>query len=231
MRITPKLEELIWCGEARYCTWTIGTPAAGLKVGANKTIIVLGFDYFPFIDAGVDGVSAADRAEYWERMNKQIVISDKNKRCNFLVRNYFQPNSGVRPDFIAIDCYLPFTENVNFQIATILPVFQWGIVSLPPPKESESKRIPLGVGNVAIPGSLSVPALIDFNDLLTSQMRPFADQRANQNVSFDQFQVPFNTDTQIQNPNADANFVGNQQFPMVNVHYVEINSRETGNFI
>lgn len=228
--ITSRLEDLIWNKKATYKTWTIGTGSAGLPVTSNKTIIVLGFDYYPFIDSETDGAGAGDRDEYNLRMNKAIIIQSKTSRHKFLARNYFQAPDGIRPDSHFFKCYLPFIDSITLDIITIPSPAQWTILSGFPLAKSEQPNIPLGYGNINTPGAIPSPLNVQFNDILDSEARPFK-RDILKDVSFNDFDVAVSTETSIKLPDTDNNNIGAMQFPFVTVHYVEINERLTNTFV
>jgi len=225
--ITERLESLIWNKKAKYKTWTIGTGAAQLKVPTNRTVIILGFDYFPFIDSAETNFNQAD--EWLKRTNHQIIISDKNSRLVFLARDYYQRREGVRPGSHFFKMYAPFTESVFLNIVNIISVENWSIVDGNAPTKSEQKAVPLGYGTIDTPTE-QTPIRLYPGSILDSEIRPFFDTRPSRAVSFNDFQVPVDIDTKLNNPDlTDA--VGNVQFPMVTVHYVEINERLTDTFL
>lgn len=230
--IPPKLEELIWDGKARYGTWTVGTSAAGLIVPKNKTIVIIGFDYYPFIDAPEEGFGPGDAADYRSRMNKVIILSSKNKRYQFLARNYFEFNQGVRPDAHFFRCYAPFIDNISLAIANIPSPATWTIVSGAAPRPSEQPTKPLSYGNEANKFAFS-PQSIDLGDASSSEVRPFADRKVGPGttISFEQFGVAVEADTVGINPVNNLNNVGAVQFPFITVHYVEVNEKTSAKFL
>lgn len=229
--ITPKLEELIWNKEAAYKTWTIITGGASLPVKPNKTIIILGFDFFPFIDALAADYSAATLLAWTQRINHQIIISSLNKRHTFLHRSGYSSGWGIintTPNFFK--CYLPFTSDINLNIVALTPPDKWSIISGDAPDKSNQKPIPLGLGTQAS-NSTPTPLYIQFGDLLNTESRPYPDARGINDLSFSKAEISVAADTKLNVPIAVPSGVNTIQFPMVTVHYVEINKRLTDTFI
>lgn len=226
--ITPRLEQLIWNKKAKFKTWTVGTGSAQLEVSQNKTIIVLGFDYFPFIDSGLDKLDKID--DWLPFINKEIIISDTNNRYSFLARNYFQEKAGVRPNSHFFSCYLPFIDTISLAIANIPPVKGWTMTNAKAPAGSKQQRAPLSYGNINTK-SVNTITSIELGNLLNSEIRPFRDTPAGRPLSFTEFNTVVDIDNNLNNPSQDAKDYGQMQFPMITVHYVEINERLTNTFI
>jgi len=229
MTITPYLEELIWAGRAKYKTWTVGTGAAGLNVKNNQTIIITRVDYFGFLDSGEPNI--VDDPDIWySKMNKRITFSSKNRSYNLLARNFYNPLQGLQPSHCGFECYFIFEENVVMNLATFVPVQQWTFGTTSAPVRSGQHQPPLGYGTDAEPLSPKVLTTIDFNSLTDDQVIPFPDTKKSKNVSYNEFITAFQQDTQIQPPSQDLGNIGEQQYPLMTIHYVEINERLTAKF-
>ncbi len=157
MKISSKLEELIWEGCAEYKTWTIGTPAAGLEVQENEVIIITGFDYFPFVDPEEDVID--DFGNFIRRIVKQITFADVDKRFNYMARtnlclafdgtSFIILPSGSGHTF---DTYMIFEKNISCNIVNVPPPDDWaGLIFGDAPDESRQPKTPLGFGTFSTP--------------------------------------------------------------------------------
>lgn len=226
--LTQKLEDLIWKGEAKYKTWTIGTGSASLGVAHNKTVIILGFDYFPFIDSQVDDFGT--EKDWLMRLNKEIIISDIDNRYSFLARSFYQKDAGARAGAHFFKCYLPFINNVNLSIAHIPIVENWTFTNTKAPAKSNVKKAPLAYGTVNTKSVNTITSL-RLGNLLNSEVRPFKATPSATGISFTQFKTPIDIDNVVLNPSISDKQGGQVQFPMITVHYVEINKRLIDTFI
>lgn len=227
--ITPKLEELIWEGRAQYKTWTIGSGAAGLNVKNNQTVIILAVDYFGFLDSGE--VLLTPVALWREKMNKQITFYSKKRRFNLLARSFFS-SEGLLSSHHTFDTYFVFEENILCNIGSFEPVANWNFIVGQAPLRSEQPLPPLGLGNEN--GGFGSPNVVLEMEFNTSQSDdeavPYPDTRPTKDTAYHDFQTAFSTDSQLLIPGQNADNLGELQYPMLTVHYVEINERLTAKF-
>lgn len=235
MILTPHLEQLIWDGCAKYETWTIGTAAAGLEVKDNETIIIIGFDYFDFIDTDV---SDDDYSNWIQFINKQITLSSPNRRENFLYRSQLNFNMNSLDQTVRVrtvgapkhyDCYLPFCENISVNIATIPSPEKWiGLTIAPAPTPSRQKPTPLGYG---VADSPNIPTVQQVQQTAASQSKAFKAFVPGVTLAqtYKDWQVPFSAATEILAPSLEQ--WGGQTYPCMTVHYVRINKRMDGKFM
>jgi len=224
---------MIWKGVAKYNTWTIGTPTARLTIPKNKTVIMFGVDFFPYIDSQQQDFSNANRSNWLDRCNKQLLFYSKNRRVNFLARSYWESTNGVRPGTTHFACYMPFTENLNFNMATIPEMDLWNITAANTPNESEAQPPPIGYGTEAQASRFGSTQRIVWDAPAFGEMRPDPATPPLNINSFDDFQTPIVTET-IEDPLFLAglsDFYQAVQFPMITVHYVEINESAGAKFI
>jgi len=229
--IPPKIEELVWRGDAEIKTWTMGSPMATLECPSQHTIIIFQMLYFPFIDSGTDDYT--DAQAYNDRANKQITISTTATRTSYLMRSYWQQITGVSgvgigADSINQDMYFVATgNNITAAIADILQPSGWFTGIAPAPPNSEIHPPPLTYGQLSQPGAVPVPTLIRFNfGGVPAEVRPFFKTRPSQGniASFNQFETPFDLSTQLNFPSPDATLdIGAIQFPLVTFTYALIN--------
>lgn len=224
--LTPKLEQLIWEAKAEYKTWNIGTNSAQLFVPADKTIIITEVFYEAFIDSGEPNF---DVPENWHnRANKLLIFQSQNRRKTLLARSVFWPGIGIINNFNKYDVYFPFNETLNFFIASFNPPNSWVITPNVAPVGSDAKRPPLGYGQA---GDGGLPAITRISMAAVSEVRPQKNTPAAIQTSFEDFQVGISGSTIGVNPSTDASGVGNYQFPMITVGYVEINENLKQNFL
>lgn len=226
--LTPKLEELIWCGEAEWRTWTIGTGNPVLRVGEDETIIVTDIWYNPFIDSRANSVAAPGTA-WLSRQNQQFTLSSLNKRYNFVTRAYFTEGQGIQADFQHFDTYCIFTgENISMFIAKFASTdVPWVITPGTAPIGTKAKPQPIGYGETGgggLQGTNRVDQGLLFNEVRPHYLTPVTPGLR----SFDDWQVAFTPASVIQPPATISNQYGNQQFPMITVGYVKINKKLTG---
>lgn len=223
--IPRELERLIWQGKAIYQTWTIGTGSAGLLVPKNKAVIIFGFDSYPFIDAGTTDLSGLSDADWRARTNKVITIQNKSVRYNFLQRMSYLPTQGVLMFPTHFECYCPFTTDLTLTIANAPNVDDWTTVTAAAPAPSEGRPTPLGYGTTANKNVTSTQN-IRFNNPASTEVRPYKDQKAFPgDNSYADFEVGIDADTKIIDPVGDATNIGNQQYPFITVHYVQVDEK------
>lgn len=226
--ISAHLERLIWEGKAKYKTHTIGTGSAQIEVANNKTIIVIGFDYMPFVDSRESILSAVKK--WLPYTNKEIIISDKNDRYSFLARSIYEGETGLRGGGYHFSTYIPFINTFSLAIANVPSTEKWTIATDKAPATSELQRAPLSYGNKNTQAVVTITN-IKLNTVSNSEIRPFRDTLPRRNLSYTKFQMPVDKDTVINNPVNDPSQAGQIQFPMITLHYVEINERLTNTFI
>lgn len=237
--LTERLENLIWQGKAKYETLPIGTPAAGVDVKDNETVIVIGFDYFDFIDVEEGTQWNVDIENFMRQINKQIVLSSPNRREVFLFRSQVnfnlnalnQPNRPVPAESSKhYNCYLPFTENFTINIATIPSPDEWGGTIIgAAPNATRQKAVPLAYGTVDTDNE---PTRLVTGFYADSEARAFKSvpvALGAPGTSFNDWQVKLDNDTAILEPIDD--FWGGFTYPCLNVHLVRINKRLEAKFI
>lgn len=237
MALTQRLEDLIWKHKAKYETWTIGTEATGLEVGDNETVIIIGFDYFQYIDP--EEAVQGDYGNFLRRLNKQITFSSKDRRYNFLYRGHQQiDNETTRGQVVLpstspykFDCYLVFEDNISCAIANVASPDNWaGLTFAPAPTESEQKRTPLSFGNANTPSIATLQRLV-VNGV--AEIRSFkatpGGLGAPGTQTYHQFQVPFDFNAAAFPPQPFD--WGVFTYPCLTVHLVRINDRLEGKFL
>ena len=243
MIVSKFLEKLIWEGKAEYKTWTIGTPAAGLNVGENETVIITGFEYCTYIDP--EEAVLADFDNFISRINKQIVFSDKSRRFVFFHRAELSINVNDLGALVNLpdgnvhtyQSYMVFEDNVSMNITNVPSPDNWTILpNAEAPKESEQSRTPLAYGTTATStatgGAVSTPQRVKVAPL--TEIRPFPAEIADPTLpagstSYDDFQVPTDGDDPFFD--VQPEIWGGFTFPLLTVHYVRINKRLVDTFI
>jgi len=238
MIITPHLEKLIWEQKAEYRTWTIGTPAAGLDVQENETVIIVGFEYEPYVDP--EEAVLSDFNNFVRRISKQVTFQDKDRRFNFLCRTELNlafdgTTFSVIPagSCTSYDTYMAFSDNISCNVVNIPSPEGWaGIVTGAAPNKSEQPKTPTGYGTVNTPNIATIQRAQITG---SSEFRAFPQTRttvfgAPGFTSNKDFQVPIDGshDTNFDpQPTAWGSFT----YPAITVHYVRINKRLTDTFI
>lgn len=241
MQLTERLEKLIWQKKAKYETWTIGTPASGLEVKDNETVIIIGFDYFDYVDPEENVES--DYGNFIRRLNKQITFMSKNRRWNFLHRAQVSVDEDPQTlgGFVVTpsggskhyECYMPFTDNISCDIATFPAPDGWaGFIFASAPEESEQPRVPLGYGNDATIGA-AIATLQRVIITGVAEIRAFKSFPGGLGLpgtqTYHQWNAPFNFSTAPFPPIQED--WGVYTYPCLTVHLVRINERLEGEFI
>lgn len=239
--IPPYLEKLVWENEATIRTWTIGTPSASLEVPRGKTIVIFNMLYYPFIDADSDEINGPI-VDWLERVNKQITISTKVKRINYLMRAFFQAagpvvgaasGSGIGADNVSQDMYFVAQDDINVAISNLPQPATWTPVMSVAPKDSDIAHPPLTYGEFAQAGAIAVPTLIDFTvGAIPAEVRPFFKTRAAPTAgisqSYGQFESPVLPTTGLNFPSTAIFNVGTLQFPLITFTYALLNMTTKG---
>lgn len=212
--LTTGLEAWIQKGKAEFKTFVVGGSGVGtIPVPKNKFIIIIGFDFFPFID-GL-GVGQVLPNIY------QFSFNSKKSKNHFVYRN----GLGNAPNFVQEilfgawqkDVYLVHEDNVHIDIVKFPPASTWATTYSPLPAVSQERPTPVEYGQLAN-GQPAVRKII-FSP--TESYEPLTDLRDDIVKSpgyREQFRVDVNDANKL-NDITDSDY----SFPILDISYVEFN--------
>lgn len=236
--VTPYLEELIWKGSAVYRTYTQGTVNGVIGVPDNKFIVITRIYY----DFWIPFAGANQSPSILEARNASIhllrVRSQKSSN-DFLIRESFgidqdaeqvSPLNNITPrGGREFDLYSIHDSAVSLEISQ-LPIDPGAIVinsSTGPLEETTpNPNVPTGYGR--LPGGLtgikdvfSTGMVTDFGvSPIPLEIRRTALTQA---TKYQSFNIPFEAETVPPINISSDNPYYASAFPVMNVHYVEIN--------
>lgn len=155
--ITPELERLILQRKAVFKTHNHGVSGVGtIPNPNNRTIIVTGFIYQPFVDYP-DNISAADLKIFQEgKFIHTLRLSAKENNANWTFRDTFKTNQisstayMILPEKpIQVDTFFVANENINIDIFGFNTVQDWDTSSqVFCPVDSDEEILPSGYGKI-----------------------------------------------------------------------------------
>ncbi len=225
--LTPALEKLVWCGEAKVRAVTVGgTQKMRLRVPNNHFIVILRMIHFPYIPDEEDVPDQIDA-----RRITQMNVSDAKSFNSFVFRNdvgldiffdgigfqnYLRTGSPV-----SIDTYLIHDTDVSFSFS--LGTEFGTTLSAPAPEKAPATNPPQDYGKIGLvnpTGNIPVSNLRTMGFGSFSELRPFQDLTPpTEPSSFSSLQFPI-----IGGITAltDDNIQGRKAYPIVQVQYVEV---------
>jgi len=222
--ITPKLEELIWCGKAFFKTAVVGGAKTTIDIDTDRFIIITDITYLPYANlATTINVVAEVNTQlsiYGERGFNHYIFA--NKRPNALSYFNSDPSINVRETTAdcqplavqKIDCYLLHTTQVGFSFigspqsaAATLGIASWN---------NPAYDSPLDYGKDGMAGALNVFTDITPTGGMLNQVVNRSTGLAVGSAVTQQIQYASNT------PASLPAVQNNPMFPIANINYVEI---------
>jgi len=227
--LTPKLEQLLWEGSAKYETFTLGgSGTTTINQEPGSFIVITDFKFFPFVDRNrqineehpndlpTEAVSHTIRFksgnEYYYNFRTNLV------RVNGKGSTYYFLPSDTPTD---TNCYQVHRSTVQIDIWRLLTPNLWNFYSIDPVPVKSNELNPgsgyLGLNQISriefTPGNEYIP--------LTSQRSQYTNPPGYR----EQFYSPIENLTKLnfEIPPAEQNIDAPYYFPIVNVNLVRIN--------
>jgi len=217
--ITPKLEELIWCGKAFFKTAVVGGSKTTINIENDRFIIITDILYLPY--------QWDQSTSYASSPTTQLSIYGERGFNHYMFRNkaiyegvVFDQNAGivtssgmqsVPPQ--QIDTYLIHTTQVGFSFINMFrnPASTLGVAS----GNNPAYEPPLDYGKDGMTGALNVDTSFDTAVGFTNQV---VNRQTGLGVG-----TNITQQVQVQAENAGKPQVnGNLYFPIANINYIEI---------
>jgi len=238
MMLTPKLEELIWNGKAKYMTHIHAVSGAGtVPVPENSFVIVIGFTYYDFIDTG-DKENDNTFSKNMARRNTQVTFTDTKNGVThrYAVRDNFT-SVGTQPTNQSgvvvggahryFDCYLMHKNDIAIDILKYQDTRNWGATTKAPftPGTYEPPVTKGGYGKTI--------DVIQTQDLVVAGQQLVPAYKRARSGHFDPSLIVSTRNEYIVDGDATSAIQdilqsggdgqGNQQYPILNIDYILIN--------
>jgi hypothetical protein len=217
--ITPKLEELIWCGKAFFKTAVVGGSKTTINIDNDRFIIITDILYLPYQwdqSTQANSFPSTQLSIYGERGFNHYMFRNKAIYEGVV----FDQNSGIVNSIAAqsvppqsINTYLIHTTQVGFSFLSMnrIPVSAFGIAA----GNNPAYEPPLDYGKDGMTGALNVDISIDTAVGFTNQV---VNRQTGIGVG-----TNITQQIQVQAENAARPQVnGNLYFPIANINYIEV---------
>jgi len=230
--LSPLLEKLVLTEKASLRTTVVGKSGqAVIPVGADRTVIIVEFDYQHFIDF----VDPDNLNQILSRSVHQLSFKSKKSRNHFIIRDNLQTLEMPGPTFVTTvngyyrkETFLVHNDRIIVQI--VGAPFTTGTISTPgaAPANVGTEQPPLGYGF----GAFAIPQTVNEEDFpntyeyspLTVANIPFI---STSRFKTSQLLFPVSGVTAL-NPTFNVDEKGQRTYPIVNITYVEINRSLSG---
>lgn len=222
--ITPKLEELIWCGKAFFKTAVVGGSKSTINIDNDRFIIITDITFLPYFNQNAD-------TNFNRDVNTQLSIYGERGFNHYFfanarpyVQTYYDTanlDQVTLPQKMSmppqkIDCYLLHTTQVGFSFIVDAAANPTSTLTIAPPN-NPAYEPPLDYGKDGMTGALNID-----NDITQAIFTLLPNQVVNRLTGLP---VGSNVTQQIQLP-AEAGFkpvvTNNKCFPIANINYIEV---------
>lgn len=231
--ITPKIEELLWNGNAKYESFTLGgSGTLTINQQPGSFIIITDFLFFPFIDRNPQDTNQADLFEYTRAVQHTIRFKSNNLyyynfRNNITQINHSPQGTGDRQTYftpvdtaLKTDCYQVHRSTIQIDIFKLLNPVDWNSFSIDPVPGKSNEFAPgngyLGLSQVS---KIEMQGNVNYVPL-TAERSQYVNPLGYREQFYSDIDITSELKFPLITPQCHD---GVYQYPLVNINIVRVN--------